>query len=610
MSPWVLGFGLCAALAPALALHLVPEFSASFEGVRLAAYTWCVGAVFLSLPRACRAADAADAAVGNARALLRAALLVALFLPPLALALALDRAVSLGLDLALCAALVAGWLALAAAAELARARARLVTYAALWFGLLLAPPLLRASLLWAGRPGTAAGESYAAWGEAFERLARVSPFGWVWEVASSAASPALADALGPVLVLAALLVAASAPRRGTPRAPRHAARHASLLAAAVCLVPAARAENRLHWAELELRGPLDRVTLTLQRGGSTELALDLGPGQNVRMEVPLPYRSDLDRQLLPPPEIAAQGGGDAQWVQWEQRARESAGSRDPWRNLPRGLTARPRPAPEQRRPGPAAAALLLAGFAAAVGLWALVRDGRTSRGGRSSRGGPLVPVAAVVLGSGAAALLLGPLATPEPGGNRVRALDLQGADGLALLAERGTLDPEDADVLRLEVRPADADLRFVARPAPGAARARWRAVDPAGVLEFCAFAAVPPGTAYLAGTADLAGERNPLGDLTGAFWRAPAGAWYGPWTWQRGAPPPPDLAALAAGGTASARGPLGDPPGSDAAAEALVLRRFPGWLVGGLPQGVGVLVGGLEPGPDGAPRWLRLYPFP
>jgi len=316
------------------------------------------------------------------------------------------------------------------------------------------------------------------------------------------------------------------------------------------------------------------------------------------VEVPLPYRSDLDRQLLPAPEIAARGGGEARWV---ERLAEPASARDPWTALPRGLTARPRPAPEQRRPGPAAAALLLAVFAPAVGVWALWRGGSSSRGGNSSQGGRLVGVGAAALGCGAAALLLGPLATPEPGGNRVRALELHGESGLLLLAERGELDPEDTDVLRLEVRPEGADVRFVARPAPGAGRARWRAVDPAGVLEFCAFAAVPPGTA------GLVGERNQLETLTGAFWRAPGGAWHGPWTWSLGEPAPPDLAALAAG---SAPEPNDRPPGSDAAAEALVLRRFPGWLVGGLPQGVGVLVAGLAPGPDGAPRWLRLYPFP
>lgn len=586
MSPWVLGFGLCVALGPALVLFVFPEFSASFEGVRLAAFTWCVGALFLSLPRV-------GPAPSPRGALVRAVLVLGVFAPSLALALALDRAASLALGAGLGIGLVAAWIALCAAAELAHVRGRLGPFAALWCVLLLGLPLLRASLLWAGRPDTAAAAGSEAWWGALESLAQLSPLAHVYTWAKPGSAVDLCNALGPALVLVALLVAAGfGPRRrtrgagaGAKGAAAKGVGAAGVLGALVVLVPMARGDNRLHWAELELRGPLREVTLTLERGGSTVLELDLGPGQTSRLEVPLGYRSALERSFLPLPSIAAVGGGEARWLDVVDPS--SVTAPDPWAALPRGLTARPRPAPEQRRPGPGSAALALVLLAPAAGVWVFAR--RSASGEISPLGG----AAGAGLGLAAAALLLGPLSTAAPGGNRVRGLELHGASALVLLAERGQLDPEGAQVLRLEVRPEGADIRIVARPAPGQTRARWQVEDPTGALEFCAFAPGPPGAAA------LVGERNDLETLNGAVWRSPGGEWHGPWTWRRGEPTPAALTALLAG----------EGPTADADVEALVLRSFPGWLVGGLPQGVGVLVASLEPGPDGAPRWLRLTPF-
>jgi hypothetical protein len=163
-------------------------------------------------------------------------------------------------------------------------------------------------------------------------------------------------------------------------------------------------------------------------------------------------------------------------------------------------------------------------------------------------------------------------------------VEVQGPEGRLVLVEsaRGRLRLEDpAGLLRLESRPAGAALHLQLEGRGGALE-----VTAAGT-ELHAFREAP--SLSVSGAAPGSPPWNGAFDLEAA-WLRPAGAqgWVALGPWPSGGPLP---------GSAL--------PGSDLPGSALRdLPDPPGWLIGGLPQGPAVVVGG------GGGRWLRWIDAP
>lgn len=329
-------------------------------------------------------------------------------------------------------------------------------------------------------------------------------------------------------------------------------------------------DDRLSWLALELEGPLEGVRVVPARGGATELSLvpALRAGERAALEVPVPLVTALDRQHAPPPTLeilgARPGEGDAREVGWQVAPEEAL-----WRRVPRGLWSRPRPAPAAGRPLPSKAALLAA---AALGAAVLLVGRRR-------------PVPAGLLALGGAALL-GTALGPRPALERpIAVLELARSSERALwiqVAEGRIAPPPGARVLRLEVDPPGTAITLEAQAAPGESRAGWSARARGARLAL--HLEGPPGAA-----ADLDPEENRLGRAAGAWRRSADGTWTWLGPWEVGSPLPEHGPQLPGGAA---------PPAP------------PGWLVSGLPQGVGALVAALEPAPGEGERWVRCVPFP
>ncbi|MBK7877839.1 MAG: hypothetical protein IPJ77_19330 [Planctomycetes bacterium] len=324
---------------------------------------------------------------------------------------------------------------------------------------------------------------------------------------------------------------------------------------AVCvggvLSAAASAGGRLARAEFELAGPLSAFEVQAGDGGRTRVDGALAAGESVRVVLPIPL-ADADR-LAPPEPLATwdlddEGPrGRARFVRWV----DDAGAAELER-APPGLRARPRPPvrSDPARAGLASAALLAAALAAVV----------------AARRRPAVALLVAALGAVLAAALV---PRPVDGARSVRILEglaeasigvevRAGASELrlprAVLEAGGSLElePRGAPVqVELGGFDARAELRLVAR----GARLAWTRVVPA-----------PEG---------LTLDRND-GPALEAAWLREAGEWRALGPWGTGATRP--------------EGTVGSPP--------------EGWLLGGLPQGVDVLVA-RRGDPEGT-HWLRL----
>jgi len=593
-----LGAALALALFPALLVASAPHLAAPFEQVSLFALAWLVALAATSAPRGTAEGESGpdDGEFRRGRALAFGAFRgVWVFAPALALGGALDLAAGAPREALLRAVPVAVALlgATGFASEAARQRGAVAygMHALVWFVVCAGAPLLLASLAWAGQPFTAAfaaGEPVRA---ALAWMAELSPamLALAWASAGGLLDGTVANpwsAWGG----AALLVAAACGRRtghlvspgssGSPGASAPA-RLSLVLLALVGLSAAARGENRLWWVGLDLEGPLAGVWLEPARGGRTFVDAPLAAGERLELEVPVPFLSALDLEYLGMPVVLVEGAGSARVFAVEDARAQGDG----WRRLPRGLVARARPAPERRRAAPAGAALVIVVGLAAAAVAAGVRPRAR------------VTAALALVHLGAAAALIGPLAPAAKDGGRVVAVELLGSGpGVEVRAERGQLEAPVGVVLALEVDPEGVAVEFAARPSLGDPRAHWvaRAAPGARAPRFAAWTAGAPDPGGAGGS--LAPAFNGFESLRRQDRGRPLSSWHGVGPWALGDAAPSTIPFHGVGDTR--RGSPQLPSG------------FPGWLLAGLPQGVGVLVADLEPEADGTPRFLRALPFP
>ena len=311
-------------------------------------------------------------------------------------------------------------------------------------------------------------------------------------------------------------------------------------------------EDRAWWVDLELAGPLTRVTLDCGEAGTTTLELALLAGERRTVSVPVPARNSLGAAALSALHLpalsfeGAQQDGQARLVGWS--AQQPTAALDA---LPYDLRARPRP-PFQAAGGLAGLGELALLLAVLVTLVALRRR----------------PLVALAVGS-AAGLVLGLLAlrrTPLAAPRQLLELESGGEKALLVTTARGELG---LPFERLEVTPGHLPLSIQLELSGG---------EPTGRV-------LGPGARLIGLRTErrggLARSENRLGALALVWVRGPAGAWstHGPW---------PLGAAL---------------PAARAAGEGSVP---PGWLVAGLPPGRAVCVGRLA-GLEAA--WVRATGF-
>jgi hypothetical protein len=324
---------------------------------------------------------------------------------------------------------------------------------------------------------------------------------------------------------------------------------ALLLPVLLAAAKPAPGENRYWLASLELSGPLEELHIDAGSAGRSVVSLDLLAGERIALEVPVPLRNPLGSQglaSLPDPQpriVPASAGGSARFLAWT-----------PPPSLPRSLLPRPRPplAGIPLRPGAVELTLALAILVLALGL----------------RRSPVR--CALICGLGGLALaLIGSRSRPGPGELVLVEGDLRQGVWMEVRAGLGVLEGEmDA----LELGPAGGPVELaLERRSDRAPRLTARA---AGARLHALLRLDAPG-------GELRADRNGWASLEEVWLRSPAGRWSALGAWTEDLPLPEAEA-----------------PGAGAA---------PGWLMAGLPQGVGILLGrfaGSEP-----PRWLRVSGF-
>jgi hypothetical protein len=283
----------------------VPLLGSPFEGLsRIALVLW-PWMVILGTPRAAPGPDGAGVLGGSSEARGMAPMAaLGWALPPLGLALALDRAAGLS-TVAITGLLIPGVLLtilLAGLAAAARHRPRTRhAHGILWTCGVLGLPLLVTAIAWGGGP---AGVGRAR----LEMAASISPLHWLHARTSLASKISIPEGGLPLV-------------RDAP-----------------------------HMGSLALTGPLDAVEILCTGGGMTRLDLDLIVGEHLTRTVPLVPRGVTDPgsganrpRLVPIPE-----GGRAAWVgdilpsSYAAQLPASLRAR-PWPPVGRGA-ARPRPA--------------------------------------------------------------------------------------------------------------------------------------------------------------------------------------------------------------------------------------------------------------------------
>ncbi len=294
-------------------------------------------------------------------------------------------------------------------------------------------------------------------------------------------------------------------------------------------------ENRLHWVEVELRGPLEEVCFDCGHDGATRLRARLAPGEELEVLVPLPLRDPVvngDPSLRPRPRIQVLGAGR---VILGALVPDSAQAR--FERLPPGLRARSRPPV-----GPGGAHARAPELLLVVAAFLLARS-------RSRL--------FLVAGSSLACILVFVLASrriPGSAAYRVVEIDVESPAWFEVEASAGTLSlPRE----RLEVEPAHATVQFELELRAGEVRGIARS----------------PGSrlyGILLGTGAIPTRgRNDGRDFEGAWSRDADGGWRDHGAWKRGVPLPE-------------------------ASPARILP--PGWLLAGLPPGRGVFLGVTEDG--------------
>ena len=316
-----------------------------------------------------------------------------------------------------------------------------------------------------------------------------------------------------------------------------------LLAASFLL--AQGAPGRFRQAEIEVRGPLQALELSVPGRARTRIELGLAEGEVRTLVVPLAAPADAgELELKELPECA----GEARWYGWSREGLSEIEAQ--WEALPRALRERPSVSPAEQTPGRGPQPVALA-FAAAATLVVL-----------SLRRRPALALGVSALASvGWCALALSHGVGPQ---RELRVLEGDGASGRWLAVDVGweVLHTSAALPLRLEVTPEVAQVEAEATvgaagvtdwrlEARGARLSRSQALDP--------------------GPRSVSNAENRWGDFEEVWTRTPDGRWTRHGAWAVGEPPP--------------SGEPGDPPGAFNPA---------------LPMGQAVLIGRLAPGGFGA----------
>lgn len=305
------------------------------------------------------------------------------------------------------------------------------------------------------------------------------------------------------------------------------------------------APTRWKQAEIEVRGPLEALELSVPGQASTRLRLELQAGEVRTLVVPVVAEQDAgELELHELPERA----GEARWFGW---SREGVGERDEaWERLPRALRERPRVSATEGTPGRGPQPVALA-FAAAATLVVL-----------SLRRKPALALGLSALASaGWCAFALATDAAPQ---RELRVLEGDGASGRWIVVDTGweVLHTSASLPLRLEVEPAAAQVEAEARVgAAGLANLRLEARR----------ARLVRVEALDCGPRSVTNSENRWGDFEELWTRTPDGRWQHHGAWPVGASLPV--------------GTPGDPPGTFNPA---------------LPMGQAVVIGRLAPGSFGA----------
>ena len=341
---------------------------------------------------------------------------------------------------------------------------------------------------------------------------------------------------------------------------------ALLLAASSAL--GSQAQSQLHRCRVELRGPFDGLELSASSHGELRVLGRLRAGERRELNLPLARRpSELEGAPFA-------GREQVRFLGWPEESEEQR-----WEGLPFALRARTRPVLEAARVRPNVAAWCLLAAAAPI-LLALRR-----RPARLWIVSPLL----------AGALVLAQVEGRGDERQQLRALEALAQPGPALLVEAAMERlrlPESDPGLRLECLPASRSVSWTVELEAGGA-ASWLATARGAQLTRFSL--------LRAGRPQLVSERNDFGALAEIWVRTPQGEWSARGPWPAGRPLPG--AALEAE-SASARGRA----------------TPPGWLLGSLPQGVGVLIARVDserwsgahwgdPAGGRVPTWLRVSGF-
>jgi len=473
-----------AALVPALTLDAVEPLAPLAEVSRT---SWVIG-VLLVMATAPRAAG--DAAWSRS-------VVTPVVLPVLGLAVALD-----GDALRAGAALVVALLGEAAARRPGGARA----WTAIWWLLFAGPVAVAIASGW----GQGDAARAAAW------LAG-SPLGL-------AVGPAWTGALVAVTASGLLLASVGGARRAAARAAAGAVGPAAALLLLVAACPAARAQQRLFGAEVEVGGGVRTLEVLPPRGGrvlldpTAVLAGQLGgevsgqiDAETLRVPIPVPLGDAADLDFARPTtgrltQLGTAGVGSVVYTEHP--------------SVPlalRTLAALPPPVGRHGRPPVPWPALLLT-LAASIGAAALLRAG--SGRGLAGTGVGLAGAAAVLgivpgLARTPPELVVHDGVAGAPGGLTVR-----------WVPDELDLGPLEGVVERLpvvETRPARADLFVEAGPERVAVRGLDGPVDFVATAPTALHPAPPPdATRWWRGADGRWWARGPDGWIAG---RAPAAAW-------------------------------------------------------------------------------------
>jgi hypothetical protein len=323
----------------------------------------------------------------------------------------------------------------------------------------------------------------------------------------------------------------------------------SLLILVLGPIASPSAQNRAHFADVELTGPLSNVVLDAGRLGSTRIEGALMAGEQRRISVPVPLDSFVART-----EPILRFEHDADDLTARGRARFLGWSRDraTLSVLPAGLRARALPALEgtEVRVSRAAPLVLVASLVIALAL----------------RRRPWLALLASIA---AAAALIPLVAAPARAADAAVTL-YDGDDGGAWRRVDAAFDqiavPEGTDAFELQSDPASAPITWhvpLDPSRPTHAGSRGARLFVASVLD--------------AGPGRMTRERNGFAPLA-ATWLREDGAWSERGAWALDARLPDAVGS-------------GSPPG---------------WLASNLPQGVPILIAREAPVAGRPTVWVRI----